>query len=184
MKLFKISDFKQYSDFYIESGSCMGESIKRALQGEFQNIQSVEIHEPYYDFCMDQYGTNEKVTLYLGDTVQVLPMMLEKTGDQKAVIFLDAHPAGSGTATHDDLIKNGKKSEFLQDTILKKELAMILAHRNDHVILIDDQNGANGENKKYIKMIKKVNPGYKFYFIDEQLENGILHKEKILICLT
>ena len=52
-----------------------------------------------------------------------------------------------------------------------------------HIIIIDDQNGENEENVKYMQMCLDANPSYRFYFYDEHREGGTLYKNKSLVCI-
>lgn len=93
--------------------------------------------------------------------------------ESRSVLFLDAHPSGQGTAGHDELMRDGSGSEFDQDTIIKQELTIILSHRKDHCIIIDDCQGENALTRYY----KSLMPGYRFKFYDWE---G--YKEKVLVC--
>ena len=105
--------------------------------------------------------------------------MLAQT-DGPCVIFLDAHPAGPTTAGHDELLAGDKS--YSQHEIILKELQYILLHRRDLLIIIDDQHGPDNNNFVYLKMCIDLNHNYKFSFYDEQLEDGILYKNKIMVC--
>jgi hypothetical protein len=183
-KLFNIKDFVDYSPFYIETGSSSGASIERALNAGYISIDSVEADKKWLDHCINRFGKVPNVTLWYGLSQDMLPEML-KSVDRKAVILLDAHPTGAGSAGHDDLMEKGDKSEFQQDTIITKELKAILTHKNDHCIVIDDQNGSNEDNLAYREMLLEANPNYKFFWYDEKLnEEAIFYKNKILVAIV
>jgi hypothetical protein len=177
------ADFINHSDIYIETGTCYGQSVERALAAGYKRIRSVEVHQPFYDHCFNLFADKANVELFLGKSDEELPEML-KGIMQPCIIFLDAHPAGPNTGGHDDLMEKGNASEFNQDSILKRELQVILSHRPDHIIIIDDQNGLNADNEAYMEMIMKANKDYQFYFYDEQLDpNGTYYKNKSLVCI-
>lgn len=180
-KLLNFADFLKYSDTYCETGSCHGGSITKALAAGYTKIKSVEVFEKFYNHCVELFAGNPNIKLYMGKSADRLPEMFSDV-TKPAVIFLDAHPAGPNTGGHDDLMENGNASEFHQDFILTKELEIILANNNSHIIIIDDQNGNNPENEAYIKMILNANPGYKFYFYDEKA-GEIFYKNKSLVCI-
>lgn len=177
--LLDIADFRIYSDTYVETGTCYGGSADRAINAGYKAIFTVEAWKPFYDHCKEYFKFCDIITLFFGKSTDRLGEMLKKAND-RAVIFLDAHPAGPKTAGHDELM-NGD-IESTQDWILTKEIEQILLHRKDHIIIIDDQNGENPENEKYIQTILSVNPNYKFYFYDEQ-SGPIFYKNKALICI-
>lgn len=177
-QLFNIKDFLPYSNTYIETGSCAGESIRRALEAGFTRVKSVELAESFYLQCVERFK-GKPVELFLGKSTDRLDKMLEDVYEP-AVIFLDAHPAGPGTGGHEELL--GGNNEFAQDTILRQELSIILDHRTDHLIIIDDQT-PGPESDYYIDYLKRFNPSYEPYWYDEQLgEDQPLFLKKVLVC--
>ncbi len=180
MKLFNIAHYRYYSPIYIESGSCLGESIQRALNAGFTKCKSVEAYEPFYHKCVKRFPGGDPVQLYLGKSYDQLPEMLDDIYEP-AVIFLDAHPAGKGTFGHDEIMQ--KDMDYSQHNIITRELAVILQHRNDHLIILDDISGPNPEADIYISMMTSYNPNYEFKFLDEQLEGQSVVKDKILVCV-
>lgn len=179
-KLLDYSNYLYHSDTYIESGAAAGESIRRALQAGFQNIRSCEMDVKWFSHCAERFAANPMVTMYFGNSVDQWPNMLI---NKPCVLFLDAHPAGAGTAGHNEFEEGDGR--YGQDFIITQELEIILAHRNDHLIIIDDQNGENKDNAKYMQMCLKVNPNYTFEFWDENLSGDpeCYYKSKILVCI-
>ncbi len=175
-KLLNFADFLTHSNIYIETGTCYGGSLRKAMDAGYTNLRSVEVYEPFYKKCQDLFRNNKNVDLFFGTSAEQLPKMLEDI-KVPAVIFLDAHPAGPNTGGHDDLMEKGNESEFHQDRILTGEIKTILANNPRHIIIIDDQNGNNPDNEAYIKMILEANPHYQFYFYDEQA-GEIFYKNK------
>ncbi len=180
-KLLNFADFIGHSNIYIETGTCYGGSVKKAMEAGYKTIKSVEVYEPFYLKCQETFRDNKNVELFFGKSDEKMKEMLEDIR-QPAVIFLDAHPAGPNTGGHDDLMEKGAESEYHQDTVLKRELAAILAHNPRHIIIIDDQNGENPDNEHYIKMILAVNSAYQFYWYDEQA-GPTFYKNKSLVCI-
>lgn len=171
-----LKPYRHYSDILVETGTAHGDGVQRALNAGFEKVISIELDEKLFKKAYGRFYKNEKVRILYGKSFEVLPTIL-KGLSKPAVFFLDAHPAGEGTAGHEGWLK--RDVEVFQDTIIKKELAVILAHRNDHVILIDDQHGPDEWNQVYIEFARQVNPGYKAQFHDQTLGNTH-HKEKIL----
>lgn len=172
MPIFDIKDFRQYSPVYVETGSCLGESINRALKAGFKRLKSCEYHEPFYRHCLDRFK-GKPVELFLGKSVDNLDKMLADVYEP-AVIFLDAHPAGPGTGGHEELLQG--ISEFHQNNILKAELQIITEHRNDHIIIIDDTYPGPDADQ-----LKAILEGYIFEFMDEQLPNSPIVHDKVLV---
>lgn len=180
-KLLNFGDFVNYSKIYIETGTCYGGSVRKAIEAGYRRIKSVEVFEPFYKKCQELFANNNNVELFFGKSDEQLPEMLSNI-KQPAVIFLDAHPAGPNTGGHDDLMEKGDKSTFHQHYILSEEIKAILFNNKNHVIIIDDQNGNNPDNEFYIKMILEANANYQFYFYDEQA-GDIFYKNKALVCI-
>lgn len=179
-KILNYADFVSFSPMYVETGTCYGQSIDRAIVAGFQRIKSVEMMPEFYSVCYERFKNNPSIELYLGKSTDMLPIMIKDLG-YPAVFFLDAHPAGPGTGGHDEVISGNE--EFGQHAIITQELKHILAHRNDHLIIIDDQNGVNEDNKVYMQMCLESNPNYKFEFYDENLSGDHLYKDKALVCV-
>ena len=178
-KLLDYVDFVSFSPMYIETGSCTGESIQRALDAGFDRIKSVEAMLEYYWISLKRFATNPTVEVYLGTSFDMLPIMIAKI-TYPAVFFLDAHPAGPGTAGHDELMQG--QSDFGQDFIITCELEVILSHRHDHLIIIDDLEEGSDDDSKYMKMCLDANPNYTFEYYDEHLPGVERRINKILVC--
>jgi hypothetical protein len=181
-KLLNFGDYLKYSKTFIETGTCHGRTVQVALDLGYESIRTVEVYREFYYNCVERFKGNKKVCVYLGKSTENLQDMLEAAGGQ-CVIFLDAHPAGPNTGGHDDLVEKGDKSEFHQDSILRAELEIILSHRKDHVIIIDDQNGLNPISQAHINQIFAANPAYKFYFHDEGAGEHF-YKNKSVVCIV
>lgn len=178
-KLLDYADFIKFSPMYIETGSCTGESIQRALDAGFERIKSVEAMPEYFRISQHRFFDMKNVQVYKGTSFDVLPEMIHNLG-YPAVFFLDAHPAGPGTAGHDELMQG--QSDFGQDYIITRELEVILEHRNDHLIIIDDLAAGSKEDANYMQMCLDANPNYTFEYYDEQLPGVERRINKVLVC--
>lgn len=176
----KFEDFRQYSDIFIETGTCYGRSVQNALDSGYQEIRSVEAKEEFVAHCLNLFVKEDKVRLWAGKSIDHLAEMIEDI-KKPAVFWLDAHVSGEASAGHADYLEKGEGSDYHQHTALKGELAIVLAHRNDHVILIDDQNGSTPDNDVYIDMISKAGD-YIFLWYDEQM-GEMFYKDKILVAI-
>ncbi len=180
----KILDFGQFlnhSKTFVETGTCHGRTVQIALDKGYERVFSVEVHEPFFEMCRKRFKDVPNVHLWHDKSTHALESML-RGADEACVIFLDAHPTGPNSGGHDDLMEKGDKSEFHQDSILKGELEIILAHRKDHIIIIDDQNGLNPVSSAHIKQIAEANPKYEFSFYDEG-EGEHFYKNKSVVCI-
>ena len=193
-------DFRKYSDTFIETGTGRLGGVYLAIDAGFREIKTVEACENYHNENIRdltvKFPINERfdehqevhfssqttfIRLFFGMSQDRLEEMI-KYLDKPAVYFVDAHVSGPASAGHEDYMEKGNDSAYAQDNVITSELKIILAHRKDHVILIDDQNGLNDEGKKYIAMILEANPNYEFHFYDEK-RGDILYKDKCLVCI-
>ena len=179
--LLHFADFLRYSHTFIETGTFYGQGVLMALEAGFTRVRTVEADSFIFDKATEILGNLALVEQYHGESTVMLTSMLFDI-DCPCVFWLDAHAAGPGTFAHADVIKKRGESEFAQDKVLTKELEIILAHRPDHVILIDDQYGENPENIRYRETLLKANPDYQFFFYDRQ-EGPTLYKNKVLACI-
>ena len=132
-----LKNYLEFSDTLVETGTCLGQGVERALDAGYDNIKSVEMVEERFVLCQNKFANNDKVKLWLGDSRDNL---LEMISDKPCVILLDAHPSGRGSAGHDDLMKNGNSSIFYQERILTDEIKIILKSRHKHLLILDDTN--------------------------------------------
>jgi len=181
-KLLDFADFRKYSDTIIETGTGGGDGVRQMLKAGFSAVNSIEAKDTYYTNCNEMFKSDPRVSLWFGMSKDQLPNILISIWNPM-VFFLDAHVSGPNGAGHEDYMKKGNASLYAQDNCLTSELELILAHRKDHVIIIDDQNGENPENVKYREMIVKANPNYRFYFYDEHRDGGTFYKNKSLVCI-
>ena len=172
------SRFRQYSDTFIETGTHLGESVQAALDAGFTDVRSVELKESIYLKAKERFEGNKCVTLFCGKSADCLPEMIKGT-TTPSVFWLDAHPAGPGTAGHEEWLK--RDESVFQDTVLSEELKIILSH-GKHVILIDDQNGWETA-KKFVRIIEDFYPAGYGFIIEDEIRPSVHYKEKVLICV-
>ena len=140
--------YKSNCTVFFETGTHIGTSVESAYNLGFERIISIEIQERFYDYCMQRFqplGAWEQIKLFLGDSKDNTPKLIQEWVNGRAMFWIDAHEKGSS---------------------YKQDIEAILQHeRNDHVIIVDDINqGYIGEDgAKWIKeTLSKHNPLYKF----------------------
>ena len=119
-----IDIFRKYKDninVFVETGTHYGASIEDALTLDFKKILSVDISIVYYDHCLQLFEEeirSRKVTLFLGDSRNIFPLMLEEVYE-RAMFWLDAHQDATFT--------------------VYSELGYLMTHPiKNHTIIIDD----------------------------------------------
>lgn len=120
LELAKLSNIK----VFIETGTYLGHTTRWASQ-YFECVFTVERSEKLFYAHAKELAQIKGVTPLLGDSREVLPTILKKIGEQKAIFWLDGHWSGGETYGIDD------------ECPLLDELD-ILGERTQDIILIDD----------------------------------------------
>lgn len=114
-------------DSFIETGTYLGKT-PLALQSYFKSIHTIELSERLFKSSKDKLSQFKNIHCYLGDSANMLPIILEQTASDNVMIFLDAHWSG-GTAT----------ARGEDNTPILRELKAIQNHLpKKFVIIIDD----------------------------------------------
>ena len=109
---------------FVETGSYRGFMIENVIE-EYDSIHSIELSIKWYAYCVFKLQHHQHVKFHLGDSRNILPLVLEDI-HEPAVIFLDAHYSGGSTARGDT------------DTPLLDELEIVRGRAYDDIIIIDD----------------------------------------------
>ena len=151
---------KQFSiNILIETGTFYGDMVI-ATRKTFKKIYSIELDETLYRNAKQNCSKYPHISLYHGDSAQILPKILLKI-NQPCLFWLDAHYHGEGT---------GRGSI---DTPIMQELQTILNNLNHHyVILIDDAQDFVGKNdypkiNEVRELIFSYHPNWRFMVKDD-----------------
>ncbi len=130
---------------YIETGTYRGDSAIVAA-GQFERVQTIELSPYWFEFSKNRLKPFPNVLCHLGDSVKVLPTLLQENIGP-TYFFLDAHFAGGTTAL-------GEK-----EVPLMEELELVVAREQNDILVIDDlrligEKGKSGEkgNEVYPEM--------------------------------
>jgi hypothetical protein len=116
----------------VETGTYYGEMVA-AMKSRFDEIHSVEFDSRLAGRAQKKFSRWPHIHIIEGDSQQVVPKIL-KSLNRPALFWLDAGYYGWAGL-------QGDKQR------LTTELEAILGHRiRDHVILMDDARGLNGQN--------------------------------------
>ena len=155
-------NFKPYlNPIFIETGSLHGKGIEAARQAGFGKIISIELSKEHWRYCRKLFTGDGRVSLYHGDSVKLLPLILACI-DDKCTFWLDAHFSG------DDTAQGPCSSPVLQ------EIEIINNHHiKGHTIIIDDMRLFRNPPPEWDldfndKDIEKALEGYELHY-----ENGI-----------
>jgi hypothetical protein len=115
---------------YIETGTYHGDGIQRVID-LYDRIHSIELSEKYALETAKKFLQDSKVTIYHGNSKEVLPLLLE-TIPEPVTIFLDGHYSGGDTAIGDEIVDGFSSAPLLQ------ELEIIMNRPYDDIVIIDD----------------------------------------------
>lgn len=118
---------------FVETGTHIGKTAQY-MSSRLDRCHTIELSESLYEAARHSLADRQNVSLYRGDSADVLPTILAKI-DGPALFWLDAHYSSGATAGGKDY------------TPIETELRTIFAHGvKDHVVLIDDARDFIGMN--------------------------------------
>lgn len=140
---------------FIETGTYRGNGVLLAKASGFKRIISIELDPERMANARIALASIQGVELYEGDTLDILPKILAEL-EERATIFLDAHPIGAA-----DTCMVGKRKWPLTE-----ELRLIATNskRKDHTLLIDDINEMvlfETSRDELDALVLAINPTYK-----------------------
>jgi len=161
--------FAKYPNkYFVETGTCSGGGVEKALVAGFKEVYSIELSPHYYQLCLQKFAGQKNVHLYFGDSSKMLPKILRQF-KEPVTFWLDGHCSGGDTARGETM------------TPLMKELEAIRRHPiKTHTILIDDVRCFGTQDFDFlsqetvIKKIKKINPHYTITYEDGYQPNDVL----------
>ena len=166
-----------YNRIFIETGSYVGQGIKKALNSDFDRVISIELSSKYFQKCKEKFKGNSRVELHYGDSSVILPKILSKISEP-VTFWLDGHFSGKDTAGADNPIP------------LFDELRAISSHHvKTHTILIDDMRLVRSKSNEFKdikfteedikRLLANMNSDYQFSYENGKVENDILIAEVI-----
>jgi len=159
---------KYKNKYFVETSSCNGDGIQKALDAGFAEIYSIELSPMYAEHCRERFKDQPNVHIVEGDSAVVLWDVI-KALDAPITFWLDGHYSGSNTV---------KSAEM---AALRLKIHAIKKHPiKTHTILIDDVRDFGTQNMDFmtlnqvIRKIKKVNAGYVISYDEGIMKNDVL----------
>lgn len=112
-------------DILIETGSYIGETINN-IKNLFKKVISIEITDKYYNFCKKKFINDKNVEIIKGDSINLLPIVIDKNNKKNMLFFLDGHYSSGDTGI-------GKV-----EVPLFEELMVIKNNTKNSLVIIDD----------------------------------------------
>lgn len=177
-------DLKKYlTKNFIETGTYIGDGVRKAIDTGFKNIYSIELDTRRFNHNVKQFQNYQNVHIIHGNSGIELPKLLDKI-NEKSTFWIDAHFCG-------EEIGVGKGKAELADkwTPIKEELEAIKNHHiKDHILLIDDFRCMNNTHidertgkpagfpgkDNLLKKIKEINSNYTIEFLDGVQKNDVV----------
>jgi hypothetical protein len=160
--------FEKYkNEYFLETGSHVGDGIQKALSAGFTNIISIELSENYHNYCKKRFRDNKYVHLYFGDSEDLLDKIIFHIG-KPITFWLDGHYSAGNTAF-------GK-----HESPLMQELEIIKNHPiKNHTLIIDDlrvwiKPQFDFDKDDIYEFVKTINPEYKIVYEDGFITNDIM----------
>ena len=162
--------FQKYiNNYFIETGSYLGDGIQQAINAGFKNILSIELSDKYFNICKNRFINNLNVSIIKGDSFKVLPEIILKI-NEPITFWLDGHHSCEDTALGEYWVP------------LIQELDAIKNHEiKTHTILIDDMRCWKEPNPVHgfctidvHSKLKEINNLYNFHYEDGLEINDIL----------
>jgi FkbM family methyltransferase len=111
---------------FIETGTYRGDTLGPLME-DFESLYSIELDPALYEAAKWRFSADQKVTLLQGDSSSMLAESLTLAHGRPALVWLDAHFSGHGTA------KGSLNSPVLA------ELDVLHKHGSGHdIIIVDD----------------------------------------------
>jgi hypothetical protein len=138
MGVLKNFDLNRFSkiECFLETGTQDGVGLQHAyINGNFEQLHSIEINEGYYNKCVDKFTNIKNIHLWYGNSIDKIPLVLKDIQKYSSCLFwLDAH-----------IPEDTKQYPFFTEDEeiifpLEKEFELIVKNRdvkNDY-FLIDD----------------------------------------------
>lgn len=152
------------SDIFVETGTHKGLCVDLAIKIGFNEIYSIEVHEPLYLFNKEKFKNNQNIKLFYGNSSELLYKICQDIPkDKKITFWLDGHYMG----------ESNKHNRFP----LINELKQIqLLSNKTHTILIDDVRLFGNYLPHTLDEVKEhilnINPNYKILLQDSKYKDN------------
>lgn len=91
----ELKTWKNDNKIFIETGTMQGRCCDLALDAGYEELHTFEIDPIYYEFSSEKFKDNDKVNCYLGNSLDIMPEVLQKINGKLATYWLDSHfPTG------------------------------------------------------------------------------------------
>lgn len=149
--------YRNGNKIFVETGTYLGDGIKKALKAGFNEVYSIELDPQLYRGCVRKFVDSPNIHLYYGDSRYTLRDMIANI-TEPVTFWLDGHQCPP--------YKDGRKN-----CPLIEELDIIKEHPiKTHTILIDDMHCCGTElfdgltQQDLVDKVLAINPNYTITF--------------------
>ena len=161
-----LARYRGSNEVFIETGTFLGDGVKRALDAGYKRIYSIEINEGLVTHNRAQFAQLPQVTIVHGDSSKDLANLLKEV-NTPATFWLDGHFSNNPLT--------GFNPELVCPVLQELEQIRLHAPNNvpmqSHTILIDDVRLFHETGRKLdgyfqltidlvIAKLKEINPNY------------------------
>jgi hypothetical protein len=177
---------KYKNDYFVETGTYLGDGVRAALAAGFSQIASIEIAAELFRINREAFRENKNVRLSLGNSEAILLKVIRRI--KKPITFwLDAHYSGGITGKGMSNSSVMKELEIIGRHPIKTHTILIddIRHFGKNYLFHDDLKALTEEERKVFlfedievedlqKALMKINPDYQFRFEDGNTRADIL----------
>jgi hypothetical protein len=156
-------------DIFVETGTYLGDTVKLALEHGFKKIHSIELNKKLYDDAVEMFKNEPTVKIWLGDSTEILPIIIDEIGNNRATFWLDAHASGPLVGG-----KSGGSPVVDELNIIGKSMC------KEHTIFVDDKRLFGSAEWSYvsfddaIKALGNINENYKIKLLDGHMPEDVI----------
>ncbi len=174
------------NEYFVETGTYLGDGVKAALAAGFDHIASIEVMEELFRINRKTFRENENVQLFLGNSEAILSEVMRKITNP-ITFWLDAHYSGGATGEGTSHCSAIEELEIIRRHPIKTHTILIDDIRlfGKNYVLHDDLRALTEKQRKQFlfedvdvkdvqEVIRKINPEYQFSFEDGHTKADIL----------
>lgn len=109
---------------FIETGTYLGDTVA-SVRPLFDRVFSIELSAELYERAVHRFSGDSGVTLLLGDSSTQLLEAVNRAGDPRAIVWLDAHWSGGNTAKADENTPIVQELKAISSTFLDQAIILV-----------------------------------------------------------
>ena len=159
--------------------------MESALEsGMFDTIHTIEINQPLYEKAVDLFKNNPQVICHFGDSVEIIPKLVDTYQDEEVTFWLSAHASGpleGGKTGPSALIEELKAIAGINLLVLRNgQMVHVRPKINKHTIFIDDRRlfgtpeCGNVNEAQVLDIIGYVNSEYHVTALDGHIPHDVI----------